>query len=127
MIVIITTPGHAYTVRSLLEGTFGFPTPLIRASTYEDVFRANRPAVPIGGDAAWRKDLPAHAVGDRERKAPVGEMLRRLIHPTAARAGRHDLRRMGVKLVAGESLHGRRSVGAIAKAQARQTGKCRVL
>lgn len=40
MIVFITTPGHWTTFRSLVDGTFGFPTPQVSATEYHHLFRA---------------------------------------------------------------------------------------
>ena len=40
MIVVITTRGHDYTVRTFRNGTYGFPVPDVRSAAYERLFRA---------------------------------------------------------------------------------------
>ena len=42
MIFVITTPGHGYTVQSLIDGGFGFPIPTFRHVSYEDMLRTNQ-------------------------------------------------------------------------------------
>jgi hypothetical protein len=39
MLLFITTPGHSYTVRSLVEGAFGAKTPPCQVTTYDHLFR----------------------------------------------------------------------------------------
>lgn len=39
MIVFITTTGHGNTFKSLQAGTFGFPTPQVRTTDYDQLFR----------------------------------------------------------------------------------------
>jgi hypothetical protein len=41
MLLFITCHGHSYTVKSLLEGTFGAPTPPCEVTTYEELFHAD--------------------------------------------------------------------------------------
>ncbi len=40
MIVVITTRGHDYTVKTFRNGTYGFPAPDVRATSYDRLFRA---------------------------------------------------------------------------------------
>lgn len=42
MIVFITTRGHDYTVAPLMDGTFDFGVPKVRAVTYDKLFRARK-------------------------------------------------------------------------------------
>lgn len=42
MIVFVTSRGHEYTVASMRDGKFGFPTPDIRVVNYEQLSRARR-------------------------------------------------------------------------------------
>ncbi len=42
MIFVITTPGHGYTVQSLVNGAYGFPIPEFRNVSYEDMLRARQ-------------------------------------------------------------------------------------
>jgi len=58
MIVLIATRGNGYTLRSLANGTFGVPTPTIRMTHYERMFRA------------WRVPRATYLFGDLERLAP---------------------------------------------------------
>ncbi|WP_109051215.1 hypothetical protein [Azospirillum sp. TSA6c] len=41
MIILLTTPEHQYTLRSIAEGQFGVPVPDIRSLTYDQVFAAS--------------------------------------------------------------------------------------
>ena len=58
MIVFITTRGNGYTLRSLVNGTFGVPTPKFRITHYERLF------------GAWRVPRATYLFGDLERLAP---------------------------------------------------------
>jgi len=42
MIVLITSRGHSYTLKSILKGTFGFPTPPLSITTYDKVLGSRR-------------------------------------------------------------------------------------
>jgi hypothetical protein len=42
MIVVITVPGHGFTLKSFIDGTYGFPVPELRLASYEDLLRARR-------------------------------------------------------------------------------------
>lgn len=41
MIILLTTPEHQYTLRSIAEGQFGVPVPDIRSLTYDQVLAAS--------------------------------------------------------------------------------------
>lgn len=41
MIILLTTPEHQYTIRSIAEGQFGVPVPSIRSLTYDQVLGAS--------------------------------------------------------------------------------------
>lgn len=58
MIVIITTRGNDYTLRSLADGTFGVPLPHIRLAHYDQVF------------GRWRFPRATYIFADLERLAP---------------------------------------------------------
>ena len=36
MIVVLTAPGHGYTLKSLVDGSFGFPVQQLRGVSYSD-------------------------------------------------------------------------------------------
>jgi len=65
VIVFVTTDGHDYTMKSLIDGAFGVLTPKIGHITYDAIFRAD--AVPVATYiftdldrlAAWEKRLAA--------------------------------------------------------------------
>ncbi len=40
MIILITSPRHGRTIRSLATGQFGVPTPVIRSTNYPRLFRS---------------------------------------------------------------------------------------
>jgi hypothetical protein len=58
MIVLITTRGNGYTLRSLADGTFGFPVPRCSVTHYERLF------------GAWRVPRATYVFCDLERLAP---------------------------------------------------------
>lgn len=58
MIVLITTRGNGYTLKSLTEGTYGVTTPKFRITHYERLF------------GAWRVPRATYIFGDLERLAP---------------------------------------------------------
>ncbi len=69
MIMLVVVPGHEYTLRSIVEGTYGFPTPKLQVANYERLFRARQVprATYIFGDierlSAWELRLAADAHG----------------------------------------------------------------
>jgi hypothetical protein len=58
MIVLITTRGNGYTFKSLVNRTFGVPTPKVRTTHYEKLF------------GAWLVPRATYLFGDIERLAP---------------------------------------------------------
>lgn len=58
MIVLITTRGNGYTLKSLADGTYGVTTPKFRITHYERLF------------GAWRVPRATYIFGDLERLAP---------------------------------------------------------
>lgn len=58
MIILITTRGNGYTFKSLVQWTFGVPTPRIRTTHYECLF------------GAWAMPKATYLFGDLERLAP---------------------------------------------------------
>lgn len=58
MIVLITTRGNGYTLKSLVDGTFGAATPKFRTTSYESLLRA------------WYVPRATYLFGDIERLAP---------------------------------------------------------
>jgi hypothetical protein len=60
MIVVLTAPGHGYTLKSLVDGSFGFPVPQIRIVSYTDYLKAGN--VPVS--------RATHVFTDIERLSP---------------------------------------------------------
>jgi hypothetical protein len=58
VIVLITTRGNDYTLASLVEGTYGVPTPTFRTTHYERLL------------GAWRVPRATYVFADLERLAP---------------------------------------------------------
>jgi hypothetical protein len=58
MIVFITTRGNGYTLKCLVDGTLGVPSPKFRITHYERLF------------GAWRVPRATYVFGDLERLAP---------------------------------------------------------
>ena len=58
MIVLVVTRGNHYTLKSLVEGTYGVATPKFRITHYERLF------------GAWRVPRATYIFGDLERLAP---------------------------------------------------------
>lgn len=58
MIVLVTTRGNGYTLKSLTDGTFGVPTPKFRTTHYENLF------------GSWRVARATYIFADLERLAP---------------------------------------------------------
>jgi len=66
MIFVITVRGHGYTIQSLIDGAYGFPTPQLGHVSYEEMLRAIQvpKATYIFADlerlSAWELQLAAH-------------------------------------------------------------------
>ncbi len=73
MIIVLTAPGHGYTLKSLVDGSFGFPVPQLRVASYSDYLRAGN--VPVS--------QATHVFTDIERLSPkllraAADLYRRL-------------------------------------------------
>lgn len=75
MIVLITTRGNGYTLKSMVDGTFGFPLPKFRPTHYERLF------------GAWSVPRATYIFGDLERLAPWELRLASELYRTMTEAG----------------------------------------
>jgi hypothetical protein len=79
MIVFVTTRAHAYTVKSLIDGSFGVPLPRVRVAAWEDLFHARRLA------------RATYIFTDMERLSAPELGLAAQLYRTATAAGLHCL------------------------------------
>jgi hypothetical protein len=73
MIVVLTAPGHGYTLKSMVDGTFGAAVPQIRIASYTDYLKSG--SVPVS--------RATHVFTDIERLSPkllraAADLYRRL-------------------------------------------------
>jgi len=75
MIVLITTRGNGYTLKSLVDGTFGVPTPNFKTTNYERLF------------GSWWVARATYIFGDLERLAPWELFLAADLYRSMRKAG----------------------------------------
>ena len=97
MIVLITTRGNGYTLKSLTDGTFGVPTPKFRTTHYEHLF------------GSWRVACATYIFADLERLAPWELCLAADLYRSMTAAGLrclNDPARAMVRVELLNALHG---------------------